>query len=74
MIAAGDKVACRIIARGIYKGGFPDIPATEKEFEFSLITIMRIENGKVVEEWQEDDQLGLARQLGMELKPKEGEK
>ena len=28
-------------------------------------------DGKVVEEWQEDDQLGLARQLGMELKPKE---
>jgi len=35
---------------------------------------MRIENGKAVEEWQEDNQLGLARQLGMELKPKEGEK
>ena len=74
MIAAGDKVTCRIIARGIYTGGFPDIPATGRDFKFSLITIMRIENGKVIEEWQEDDQLGLARQLGMELKPKEGEK
>ncbi len=74
MIAAGDKVICRIIARGTYKGGVPGLPKTEKKFEFSLITIMRIENGKVVEEWQEDDQLGLARQLGMELKPKEEEK
>lgn len=71
IIAAGDKVICRIIVRGIYTGGVPDIPATEKEFEFSLITIMRIENGKVVEEWQEDDQLGFVRQLGMELRPKE---
>ena len=74
IIAAGDKVICRIMARGIYKGGVPDLPATEKKFEFSLITIMRIENGKVLEEWQEDDQLGLVRQLGMELKPKEEEK
>jgi len=74
IIAAGDKVICRIIARGTYKGGVPGLPATEKKFEFSLITIMRIENGKVVEEWQEDDQLGLVRQLGMELKPKEEKK
>lgn len=70
MIAAKEKVICRIIVRGTYKGGVPDLPATEKEFEFSLITIMRIENGKVVEEWQEDDQLGFTRQLGMELRPK----
>ncbi len=70
MIAAKDKVICRIRVRGTYKGGAADLPATEKEFTFSLITIIRVENGKVVEEWQEDDQLGFARQLGMELKPK----
>ncbi len=71
IIAAGDKVICRIIANCTYKGGVPGLPETEKEIKFSLITIMRIENGKIVEEWQEDDQLGFARQLGMELKPKE---
>ena len=71
MIAAGDKVICRVMARGEYIGGVPGLPATGKEIAFSMISIMRIENGKVVEEWQEDDQLGLARQLGMELKPKE---
>jgi len=71
MIAAEDKVISRIIAKGTYKGGVPGLPKTGKEFEFSMITIMRIEDGKVVEEWQEDDQLGLARQLGMELKLKE---
>jgi steroid delta-isomerase-like uncharacterized protein len=74
IIAAKDKVVCRIIAKGTYKGGVPAIPVAEKEFTFSMITIMRIANGKIVEEWQEDDQLGLVRQLGMELKPKEGEK
>ena len=43
----------------------------EMFFWISLFAIMRIENGRVVKKWQEDDQLGFARQLGMELKPKE---
>ena len=71
IIAANDKVICRIIINGSYKGEIPNLPDTEKSFEFSLITIIRIENGQIIEEWQEDDQLGFARQLGMELKPKE---
>jgi steroid delta-isomerase-like uncharacterized protein len=74
IIAAGDKVICRIIANCTYKGGVPGLPENEKKVKFSLITIMRVENGKVIEEWQEDDQLGFARQLGMELKTKKGEK
>ena len=73
IVAAKDKVICRIIIRGIYKGEIPNTPAVERDFEFSLITIMRFENGTVIEEWQEDDQLGFARQMGMELKPKDSE-
>jgi len=34
----------------------------------------RIENGKIVEDKEEVDQLGFMQQLGMELKPKEGGK
>jgi hypothetical protein len=36
--------------------------------------ISRIENGKIVEDKEEADMLGMMMQLGMELKPKEGEK
>jgi steroid delta-isomerase-like uncharacterized protein len=71
IIAAGDKVICRIMVNGTTKSGLPGLPETETEVKLSLITIMRMDNGKVVEEWQEDDQLGFARQMGMELKPKE---
>ena len=39
----------------------------------SSMFIVRIENGKVVEEREDFDQLGFLQQLGMELKPKEGE-
>jgi len=59
---------------GLSKAGLPGLPESPANFKFSMITIMRIKNGKIVEEWQEDDQLGFARQLGMELKPKEKKK
>ena len=71
MLAAEDMVVCRVTITGIFNGTIPGLPTTEKEFRFSLITIMRMKDGKVVEEWQEDDQLGFARQMGMELKPKD---
>ena len=74
MIASRDKVICRIMVRGTYGGGVPGLPEDEKKFEFGLITIIRLQDGKVVEEWQQDDQLRFARQMGMELKPKEEEK
>ena len=36
--------------------------------------IYRFDNGMIVEEREEFDMLGAMMQLGMELKPKEGEK
>jgi steroid delta-isomerase-like uncharacterized protein len=69
IIASKDKVISRIIIRGVYEGDIPDLPSGLQEFEFNLISIMQIEDGKVVKEWQEDDHLGFARQMGMELAP-----
>ena len=74
LIAVGDKIIVRFIARGTHEGEFMAIPATGNKIEFSGIIISRIENGKFVEEWEEMDMLGMMMQLGMELKPKEGEK
>jgi hypothetical protein len=72
LCVCGDE--SRIIVNGTFQGAVRDIPLAEMEFVSSMTTIMRIAEGKVVEEWQEDDQLGLVRQLGMELRPKEAEK
>ena len=74
IIASGNKVIIRVNISGLYQGGVPDLPTKATEFKFSLISIMRMESGRIAEEWQEDDQLGLVRQLGMELKPKEDKK
>jgi predicted ester cyclase len=60
--------------RGTHQGEFAGIPATGNKVEISGIMIGRIENGKIVEEREEMDMLGLFMQLGMELKPKEVKK
>ena len=74
LIAAEDIVIYRFIFRGTHEGEYMGIPTTGNKIEISGILISRIENGKVVEEREEVDQLGTMMQLGMELKPKETEK
>ncbi len=74
LITAGDKVITRWILRGTHKGEFAGIPATGKKVVNSGIMITRIENGKVVEDKEDYDSLGMMQQLGMELKPIEAKK
>ena len=71
LIATEDKVVFRLIERGTHEGEFQGIPATGNKHEMSAIWISRIENGKIVEQREDFDMLGLYQQLGMELKPKE---
>ncbi len=74
LVAVGDVVVSRTTVRGTHKGTFLDIPATGNRFELNLINMSRVRNGKVVEEREDYDSLGLMQQLGMELKPKEAKK
>jgi len=73
LLAVGDKVILRATDGGTHQGEFNGIPVTGNKVEFSVIVIARIENGKIIEVREEGDMLGLMQQLGMELKPKEGE-
>ncbi len=41
------------------------IPPTGKQMTVSSIIIARIEDGKIVEEWGLDDQMGMLQQLGI---------
>ena len=74
LYAVEDRVISLFIFRGTHEGEFQGIPATGNKIESSGVMISRIENGKIVEDKEEIDQLGMMMQLGMELKPKEGEK
>jgi len=73
-IAEGDMVSTRETLSGTHKGEFQGIPPTGKKFEFSAICIWRFSDGRLAEYWSDGDILGLMMQLGMELKPKEGDK
>ena len=74
LIATGDWLTTRWTARGTHQGEFMGIPATGKQIEFGGLVISHIQNGKLLEDWEDADALGLMMQLGMELKPKEAGK
>jgi steroid delta-isomerase-like uncharacterized protein len=63
-IAEGDKVVSRWTGRGTHQGDFAGIPATGRQTTVTGITIDRIEGGRIVESWNEFNQLGLLQQLG----------
>jgi steroid delta-isomerase-like uncharacterized protein len=74
IIAEGDTVMTRVKMTGMHKVDFEGIPATGKVVTLSAFTVFRLVDGKIAEEWEILDDLGLMMQLGMELKPKEAEK
>lgn len=65
MIGEGDKVVTRWTIVGTHKGDFAGIPPTGVQVTFTGILISRLEGGKIVEEWENSDVLGLLQQLGV---------
>src|SRR5262249_30532213 len=65
LIAEGDLVTVYWIARGTNTGTGNGLPATGKKAELAGITIWRIVDGKIKEEWSAFDQLSLMKQLGL---------
>ncbi len=64
-IQENEQVVTRFSIHGTYEGDLMGIPATGKKFKVSGISIIRFEHGTAVEEWIEEDGLGLMRQLGI---------
>ncbi len=65
MIAEGDKVVMRYGWRGTHKKELMGIPATGKQVTTSGMSILRIANGKIAEQWDSFDNLGMLQQLGV---------
>jgi len=65
LLAEGDKVAARITMSGTNTGSFLGVPPTGKQVSFTGMYIARIENGKIVEHWGEEDGISLLQQLGV---------
>ena len=64
MVAEGDKVAARCSVRGSHEGDFLGRAATQSPVEITGITIVRIDNGKIVEAWNNFDFMTLYKQVG----------
>ncbi len=65
MIAEGEEVALRWTSHGTHMGELSGIPATNRRVTVTGITIYRFAGGRIVEEWNSSDTLGLLRQLGV---------
>jgi steroid delta-isomerase-like uncharacterized protein len=63
-IAEGDKVVSRLTWRGTHTGDFFGLAPTGKPVVVSAVSIERIKDGKIVERWFNQDDLGLMQQLG----------
>jgi len=70
----GDMAIIWNVFAGTHQGEFAGIPPTGNRVEVSSILLWRLKDGKIIEEREEADMLGLMQQLGMELKPKEVKK
>jgi steroid delta-isomerase-like uncharacterized protein len=64
--ASGNEVVLRWNAEGTNDGELLGAPATHRHMQITGISIDRFdENGKIAEVWDEWDNLGMMRQLGM---------
>ena len=65
MVAEGDKAVSRYTVTGTHEGGAYGIPKTGKRMTWKGINIWRFANGKIVENWESGDVLGIWQQLGL---------
>ncbi len=66
VIGDGDRVAVRTTVRGTNTGGVPwlGVPANGTQMDIESISIYRVENGRAVEHWGQNDVGRLMMQLG----------
>ena len=65
LVAEGDLVVGRMTNTGTHTGDFMGIPATGKKISFTETHIVRIADGKAVEHWGNQDDMGMMQPLGV---------
>ena len=61
----GEMVAVRWRARGTHSASLFGIPPSGKTMNVTGISILRVVDGKVVEDWVAEDTMGLMQQIGV---------
>jgi len=65
MVSEANKVAVRFRVTGTHKGAGLGFPPTGRSIDFTGMTIIQIEKGKLLHGWNNWDQLGMMGQLGV---------
>jgi steroid delta-isomerase-like uncharacterized protein len=65
LLAEGNKVVVRSVARGTNTGSMLGMPPTGKPVEIGAIDIFVVKDGKVVEAWHVEELLQMMMQLGV---------
>jgi steroid delta-isomerase-like uncharacterized protein len=64
VVCAGDRVVVRWTGTGTHRGELMGVDPTGRPIEVDAISIFRIADGKIAEEWTVWDALGLLQQVG----------
>ncbi len=65
ILVEDNLAATRLILTGTHEGSWAGAEPTGKQVTMSLMMFFRFDEGKMVELWEVDDQLGFRRQLGL---------
>ena len=63
-VAEGDCVVTQMTYTGTHKGELQGVTATGKKVKVTGMSLQKITNGKITEEWAEFDALGMMQQIG----------
>lgn len=65
LLAENDRVFVRFTFEGTNEGPFAGFEPTGNRLAVSNMALMRLENGKIAERWEESDSLEFLQQLGI---------
>jgi predicted ester cyclase len=69
VMSDGDRVVTRWVGHGVHNSELMGIAPTGREIHVDAITIHRIADGRIAEDWTVWDALGLLQQLGVVPSP-----
>lgn len=64
VLVDGDLASVRFVSTAVNTGKFMGAPANKRNLEVHGIFIRKVQNGKVMQEWQTTDLLGVMKQIG----------
>ena len=68
-VSSGEMVLVRWTASGTNRGALLGAPATGRFARWTGTSLLRVSDGRIVEDWVENDRLGMLQQLGLAPAP-----